>query len=777
MRRPLFLGRSPTVVITTLALVGGVLAAMADLPGQQVAMAAQTATSVAGPDAEMAAAPGGFVPLAPTMVGEVSLTANGSSSVQVAGVGGVPTSGVTAVAVSVVVDRVQQTTSVRVFPDGAPAIDSDISVWVAAGQGRAATEVVPLSQAGKVGIIAKGGPARVTLRLRGYFTSAPTSGSRFVPLAPATVGSVSLAANGSSSVQVAGVGGVPTSGVTAVAVSVVVDRVDSNTVVRVSPDGASTANNNYSVWVADGQARVTTEVVPLSTAGKLMVTSSGGTSRVTVRLRGYFTSVPDTGANFVPLAPESLGSVSLPADGSSSVQVAGAHGVPVSGAAAVVVSVVVDHVQATTTARVFPDGAPADDISAWATVHDAAVTTEVMPLSATGKLGVAVSGGAARISLRLRGYLAAAPDPLPVEQFSPMTVMQASPVPGALVGTIEYVYTDNIGRVVYGHQTDPENFSTAQYTVISGLEAFTGRPALAEQADGRLQVVGHNTTGDVWVDTQATKDPAVMGPWANVGGPMASHAAIARQSDGTLVVFGLDGSGRLWALRQDGVNGPYPTWTRLGDTVLAGTPVAVVTGTGIQLFAADTDGVLQTASYSGGLLSGWTSLGGQAIVGTPSVVVMPGSRLWVFARALDGSVVTQAQDTSLVFPGVWDTVGTFAAAGAPSALLDPATGRIEVVARGSDGAIYNTGETTQGSGVWRDWKAVTQFGDLAATDPTAFPFTTGTATLWAFAFRRSDNTVRVYTATSTGIVPTLASASVSTGPGFTARSLPAPPNR
>ncbi|HEY9473743.1 MAG TPA: hypothetical protein VIS06_07815, partial [Mycobacteriales bacterium] len=93
---------------------------------------------------------------------------------------------------------------------------------------------------------------------------------------------------------------------------------------------------------------------------------------------------------------------------------------------------------------------------------------------------------------------------------------------------------------------------------------------------------------------------------------------------------------------------------------------------------------------------------------------------------------------------------------------------------GSDGAIYNSGETIQGSGVWRDWTPVTQFGDLAATDPTVFPFTTGSATLWAFAFRRSDNTVRVYTASSLGAAFT--DGSFSTGPGFTARSMPAPPN-
>ncbi|HEX5496022.1 MAG TPA: hypothetical protein VFX70_15745 [Mycobacteriales bacterium] len=607
----------PLLPLLAVGLAGGLIAPpVASAGGSPIVHRADSVAAGATP----AATPGRFVALAPASLGSVSLPANGSSSVQVTGVGGVPASGVTAVAVSVVVDLVQHTTSVRVSPEGAPTADLDLSVWVAAGQARVNTEVVPLSAAGKVVITSSGGPARVTLRLRGYFTSAPGSGSRFAPLPPASLGSVSLPANGSSSVQVAGVGGVPASGVTAVAVSVVVDLVQHTTSVRVSPDGAPAVDGDLSVWTAAGQARVNTEVVPLSAAGRVRISAQGGPARVTLRLRGYFAST--AGSEFVPLAQASLGSVSLPTNGSSSVQVAGADGMPVSGVAAVAVSVVVDAVQATTGVALFPAGASDGDLSAWATVHDAAVTTEVIPLSATGKLGIAVTG-AARVTLRLRGYFRSPPAPLPVDQFAPVVAMQASPVPGALVGTLEYAYTDNIGRLVYGHQTDPGNFGSTQFTVISGLEAFTGPPALAEQADGRLQVVGHNISQDVWVDTQATKEPPAWGAWADVGGPMTSPATVARQADGTLVIFALDGTGALWALPQKGVNGPYPTWTNLGSTVLAGTPVTAVTSTGIQIFARDTGGAMWTATYSGGALSGWTGLGGSGLTGSPSVVVLP----------------------------------------------------------------------------------------------------------------------------------------------------------
>ena len=69
-----------------------------------------------------------------------------------------------------------------------------------------------------------------------------------------------------------------------------------------------------------------------------------------------------------------------------------------------------------------------------------------------------------------------------------------------------------------------------------------------------------------------------------------------------------------------------------------------------------------------------------------------------------------------------------------------------MVARGSDGVVYDTGQTAQGSTAWRDWRAVNSLDDAAATDPTAFAFNPGGADTWAFVFRRADGTVRFYQA-------------------------------
>ncbi|HXM55557.1 MAG TPA: hypothetical protein VOB72_09210, partial [Candidatus Dormibacteraeota bacterium] len=316
---------------------------------------------------------------------------------------------------------------------------------------------------------------------------------------------------------------------------------------------------------------------------------------------------------------------------------------------------------------------------------------------------------------------------------------------------LEYGYVDNIGRLVYGHQTDPDDFSSLEWTVISGNDAFSGQPALAEQADGRLQVASQNVDSDIWVNTQTTKSPPVWGSaFVNLGGSMASPPAVTRLGDGSLALFAVDADGRLWFTRQSGPSGAYLSWRSLGDIDLAGTPTLVAVSMGVQVFALDTSGVLRTALFANDTLSAWTSVGGSGLTGSPAVVTYPGWSLRVFVRAADGTIVTKKQDSTGAWPQTWDPVGALALAGSPTALLSPVTGRAEVVARGTDGALHSTGETQAGSGTWRDWVNVsivnpsTGLPEVAVTDPTAFTVTGATYT-WAFVFLRDDGARRVYT--------------------------------
>ncbi|GAA5178689.1 hypothetical protein GCM10023322_06450 [Rugosimonospora acidiphila] len=362
-----------------------------------------------------------------------------------------------------------------------------------------------------------------------------------------------------------------------------------------------------------------------------------------------------------------------------------------------------------------------------------------------------------------------------LQKFTPTVAMQA-PANGGSAGTIEYAYTNNVGWLLHGHQTDPNNVLSVQWTVISGTLALTGTPSLAGQADGKLAVVAHNADGTIAVNTETSNDPAVWGAWSDPAGPMASEPAIARQTDGTLVAFAVDASGVLWALPEKAANGGYASWVSLGVGGLSGTPVVVPVASGLQVFALTPSGAVTTVLYaSNRTTSGCTTLAGSGFTGQPSVIAYPGNRLAIFARAADGSIQTVKQDATGAFPETWDTIGTFTAAGPPAALLSPSTGKTELVARGADGAIWSTGETIQGSGEWRDWVSVSTVGDVAATDPTVFQYSTGTDPTWAFVFRNDNNDTRIYEARSTGVGAQAARVAGPARTGFTAQTLPAPP--
>jgi hypothetical protein len=360
---------------------------------------------------------------------------------------------------------------------------------------------------------------------------------------------------------------------------------------------------------------------------------------------------------------------------------------------------------------------------------------------------------------------------VPTGPYSRTVALQASPAGGALLGTLEYAYVDNIGRLVTGHQPDVSNMGSVQWTVVSGNEAFAGPPAVAEQPGGLLQVSAMHTSGDVWARAQTTKGSVTWTDWLNQGGAMASAVTVTRQTDGSLALLALDSAGGLWHLPHSNVAGPYRPWVNLGVTGLTGLPTAVAGRDGLQLFGTHASGSVRTATLSvAGIVSAWTDLGGTGLNGTPAVVVYPGFRMRAFARAADGTIVTKMQDAAFGWPAAWSPVGGPAGGGSPAAVLSPQSGRTEILVRGNDGNIYSTGETAQGSGAWREWVPVLFGADVAATDPTAFTYTGDGGERWAFVFRTPDQQNRVYT------VDTAAAALTTvTGPRFQARSLPAPP--
>ncbi|MFB6425607.1 tachylectin-related carbohydrate-binding protein [Streptomyces microflavus] len=354
----------------------------------------------------------------------------------------------------------------------------------------------------------------------------------------------------------------------------------------------------------------------------------------------------------------------------------------------------------------------------------------------------------------------------PLESYSSTSAVQSA------TGSLEFAYTDNIGRLVHGRMTDPSDFNGVQWTTVSGNEAFTGRPTLAEHSDGRVVITAQNTSGSIWQRTQTAKAGADWNNWVDLAGAMAHRPVTAKTPGGLLVQFAVAADGSPWYRIQQRPNVDFMGWMRLSGSGLAGTLQAVTVRDGVQLFATTTGGTLSTARFTeSGTLTAWSGLGAQNVSGAPSVVVYPGYRIRVFANDGQGHVITAAQTTENGAFGTWDTIGGLSADGAPSAVISPLTGLTEITARGADGFVHNTGETVQGSGSWRAWQQASF--EVSATAPTAFAYTNSSGPTWAYVFRTADNQTRVYQVQQ-GFARSVATSDARTSPRFTGGSLPRP---
>jgi hypothetical protein len=360
--------------------------------------------------------------------------------------------------------------------------------------------------------------------------------------------------------------------------------------------------------------------------------------------------------------------------------------------------------------------------------------------SGPGPTGGRLSGAAVWTPQLLR-----AGGPYDIEPSAPITAVQTTPVAPAVAGPVQWAYTDNLGYLRHFTQTDPTNAALGTWANSStNLATFNGRPAIGQQADGKAVVAVRSRLGAVWIRTENKDVSSGWGDWINFGGPAIASLAIEKVADGRLVIFATDVDGALWILPQATANGPFGAWLGTGLGGLAGDPVLAPIAGGIRIFARDSAGILRTALYANMAVTGCTAVGDTPIEGTPAVITYPGSRLQVFARSTDKTVVTIGQDATGAFNPTWSAVPSSDVVGSPAAVLDPASGKITVLARGEDGGIYGAIETRQGSLTWGDW-AKRSGGKAAVTDVTLVPFAVDGKKSYMFAYRDEDHNVLVYT--------------------------------
>ncbi|MGC4760046.1 hypothetical protein [Micromonospora trifolii] len=672
------------------------------------------------------------------------------------GIAGIPSSGVSALMVDVTAISPTANTFLTIYPDLTDPKASAMNASV--GEVMSNSAVVEPGTNGKLAVRNAGGNVHIRVDVVGYFATATGStGSGFVPVDHTRVvdsrtgqgiTAGTMPTRGTRTANIYGGGLVPSSA-TAVMLDVVVIGATGNGWMTVGSSAAAETGIDY----AKGATSLGMVVKLNPGASSVTLENRGSAVHVAITVQGYWTGSPTTGAGLRMVPATTLydsrfpsGAQPVPAFGAIDVAVAGTNGLPTRGIAAAVLNV---HAVASTVDGFFnvtPLGGAENTASTtnFPAAHVARSSIVVTKLGTEGKVRIRnASSGAVHIVVDLQGWFADPLPYLPVQSFSRSAALQGKPSDGSALGTIVYAHTDNTGQVRVVHQQNPDDFASVQHTPLFGAEAFTGQPALnVLGASKQMQISALHTTGTVWAGAQTAANAATWGTTGNFGGTMAAPPVAVTLADGSSVIFAVDVDGRLWHYRQTGTGA---SWKSLGDVDLAGGVTLVKVDAGVRLVATTMTGTIKTALYStDGTLSAWVDLGGN-VTGVPAAFINQGYRTAVVARAADGSLVMKKQELGGAWPATWQTVGTFTAAGSPAAIVDPALGRIAVVARGPDNEMYRVYETEQGSGTWGEWLRLYENpGDptaaTAATDPTIAEIQNSGGVGFVVVYRNRNNT-------------------------------------
>ncbi|MEU8126999.1 hypothetical protein AB0B68_07270 [Micromonospora sp. NPDC049049] len=737
--------------------------------GLVLALTAWMAAVVLGPataHADAAGRGGDFVPIDSVPLLDTRDGTGGTTGVRGAksvttfnavGIAGIPSSGVSALMVDVTAIYPTANTFLTIYPDLTDPKASAMNASI--GEVMTNSAVVKPGTNGKLAVRNAGGNVHIRVDVVGYFTTATGStGSGFVPVDHTRVvdsrtgqgiTAGTMPTRGTRTANISGSGLVPSSA-TAVMLDVVVVGATGNGWMTVGSSTAAETGIDY----AKGATSMGM-VVKLNpgAGGAVVLDNRGQAVHVAITVQGYWTGSPTTGAGLRTVPATTLydsrfpsGAQPVPAYGTVDVAVAGTNGLPTRGIAAAVLNV---HAVAPTVDGFFnvtPLGSALNVASTtnFPAAHVARSSIVVTKLGTEGKVQIRnASSGTVHIVVDLQGWYADPMPFLPTESFSRSTALQGEPSDGSSLGVIVYAHTDNTGQVRVVHQQNPDDFSSVQHVPQFGAEAFTGQPALNVQSGTKqVQISALHTTGTVWTGAQTAANAATWATTGNLGGTMVGRPASVNLADGTSVLFAVDVDGRLWHYRQTGT---AASWKSLGDVDLTGGVTLVKVDAGVRLVATTMTGTIKTALYStDGTLSAWVDLGGN-VTGVPAAFINQGYRTAVVARAADGSLIMKKQELGGAWPATWQTVGTFTAAGSPAAILDPALGRIAVVARGPDNEMYRVYETEQGSSTFGEWLRLYEnpsdpTAATAATDPTIAPIQNSGGTGFVVVYRNRNNT-------------------------------------
>ncbi|MEN3359398.1 MAG: hypothetical protein V7637_3380 [Mycobacteriales bacterium] len=637
--------------------------------------------------------------------------------------GGVPTAGVSAVLVDVSAVGAAGQTYLSLWANGQQRPGPVSMVVGQPGQAVSNSAMVPVGADGNVAIFNSTATSDAVVDVQGYFTSDSAShpgNGGFIPVghqrlvdtrsgigAPqATIGS------GKSLTVLLSNTAVPA---TAAFVNLTVVNAAAPGWLAAFPSGGTAG-----ISVVDFRAGMTTSgaALALGPDGRVtFVNHSAQAVDLLVDSHGYFSSNATAGSGLRPTAARLLDTASSGGDlapqATVDIPVLGRAGLGIRGVTAVALNLTVVSASAPGFLRLWPAGAPEPSTSlanfpaaaSGAARSDQAITY----VTGTGAVRVRnVSAGHIHLVVDLEGWFDGNSTSLPVERFAPAAALDTDQ------HGVAFAYTDNAGTLRTALRPEPATVDGASWQTVSGDDRYTGRPALVELADQRIQLVALRTDGHVETRTQVTPG-GPWGPWADLGGPVASPPVVATVAD-SLVILATDADGALWRRRSPGATGTYNDWLKLDDGGLAGTPqVADPLSHDPYLVGVDRAGTAKLAVLQGDSVSPWVSLG--ASYANPAGGTGCGTNALVTARRSDGAVAT----TTSAGGGPLTRLGTLTAAGPPTVAID-GFARAAIVAQSATGGLSWTQapDCLQASPAWGDWQPLV--ADPAATSPAAWEY-------------------------------------------------------
>ena len=275
--------------------------------------------------------------------------------------------------------------------------------------------------------------------------------------------------------------------------------------------------------------------------------------------------------------------------------------------------------------------------------------------------------------------------------------------------------TDN--TIWHNYQTAPNGRWTGWMTLPSG-HTFNSDPVVGVNANGMLELFARGTDNHIWTTWQNTVGSSTSwAAWVPLSLSSTSQfqgtPSVVQNSDGRLEVVARRSDGTIWHNYQLAPSGSWSSWSevQVSGPTFHGDPVIAANGDGrLEAFARGSDNNLwhawEQTSNSSTSWSNWSVVTSSSqFQGTPSVAVNSDGRMEVVARLSDGTIWHTSQVSGGTgwnnWAAVWTSGQTFYGDPTVSANAD---GHLEIFAVGSDSKLYHTWETVNGSSTsWSRW--------------------------------------------------------------------------